>query len=111
MLRIVLHTVPRVGRSYEHFPDGFELHLLPNGRYEECKEHQPSSSLLLSSLELSVDTKVYEPSVRARLGTAAHFCEVVVRQPPPARTPRHAESRHGYRGTGVPRPQENDHPP
>jgi hypothetical protein len=28
MLRIVLHTVPRVGRSYEHFPDGFELHLL-----------------------------------------------------------------------------------
>ena len=22
------HTVPRVGRSYEHFPDGFELHLL-----------------------------------------------------------------------------------
>ena len=29
MLRIVPHTVPRVGRSYEHFPDGFELHLLP----------------------------------------------------------------------------------
>ena len=28
MLRIVLHTVPRVGRSYEHFLDGFELHLL-----------------------------------------------------------------------------------
>jgi len=24
------------------------------------------------------DTKVYEPSIRARLGTAAHFCEVVV---------------------------------
>ena len=30
MLRIVPHTVPRVGRSYEHFPDGFELHLLLN---------------------------------------------------------------------------------
>ena len=30
MLRIVPHTVPRVGRSYEHFPDGFELHLLPS---------------------------------------------------------------------------------
>ena len=28
MLRIVPHTVPRVGRSYEHFPDGFEVHLL-----------------------------------------------------------------------------------
>jgi len=32
--------------------------------------------LLLSSLELS-DTKVYEPYIRARLGTAALFCEVV----------------------------------
>jgi hypothetical protein len=29
MLRIVPHTVPRLGRSYEHFPDGFEFHLLP----------------------------------------------------------------------------------
>ena len=28
MLRIVPHTVPRVGRSDEHLPDGFELHLL-----------------------------------------------------------------------------------
>ena len=28
MLRILPHTVPRVDRSYEHFPDGFELHLL-----------------------------------------------------------------------------------
>ena len=36
-----------------------------------------SSSLLLSNLELS-DTKVYEPYIRARLGTAAHFCKVVV---------------------------------
>jgi len=34
-----------------------------------------SSSLLLSSLELS-DTQVYAPSIRARLGTAEHFCEV-----------------------------------
>ena len=31
MLRIVPHTVPRVGRSYEHFSDGFELHLLRPG--------------------------------------------------------------------------------
>ena len=28
MLRIVPPTVPRVGRSDEHFPDGLELHLL-----------------------------------------------------------------------------------
>ena len=27
-LRIVLVTVPRVSRSCEHFPDGFDLHLL-----------------------------------------------------------------------------------
>ena len=33
--------------------------------------------LSLASLELS-DTKFYEPEIRARLGTAAHFCEVVV---------------------------------
>ena len=36
--------------------------------------HQPAfSSLLLSSLELS-DTKVYEPYIRALLGTASQFC-------------------------------------
>ena len=28
MLRIVPHTIPRVGRSCEHFLDGFEIHLL-----------------------------------------------------------------------------------
>ena len=28
MLSIVLHNVPRVGRSYEHVPDGFKFHLL-----------------------------------------------------------------------------------
>jgi len=39
-----------------------------------------SSSLLLASLELS-DTQVYDPSIRARLGTAAHFCEVVASAP------------------------------
>ena len=27
-LRIVLVTVPRVSRACEHFPDGFDLHLL-----------------------------------------------------------------------------------
>jgi len=38
---------------------------------------QVSSFLLLSSLELS-DTQVYEPYIRALLGTDSHFCEVVV---------------------------------
>ena len=36
-----------------------------------------SSSLLLSSLELS-DTQVYPTQIRALLGTASHFCQVVV---------------------------------
>ena len=39
-----------------------------------------SSSSLLSSLELS-DTQVYEPWIRALLGTASHFCSFVYRPP------------------------------
>ena len=41
-----------------------------------------SSSLLLSSLELS-ETKVYEPYMQALLGTPAHFREVVVLESTP----------------------------
>ena len=33
--------------------------------------------LYFSSLEFS-NTKVYEPSIRTRLGTSAHFCQVFV---------------------------------
>ena len=39
--------------------------------------HLSFSSLLLSSLELS-DAKVYELSIRALLGIALHFCEVII---------------------------------
>ena len=46
------------------------------------------SSLLLARLELS-DTKVYVPQIRARLGTAALFCEVVVLK---MRNPEQAEA-------------------
>ena len=35
--------------------------------------------LLLSSLELS-DAQVYEPYIQALLGTALHFCDLVVFQ-------------------------------
>ena len=45
-----------------------------------------SSSLLLSSLGSS-DTKVYEPQIRALLGIAAHFCEVLFRETRICRTP------------------------
>ena len=37
MLRIVPHTVPRVGRSYKHFPDGFELYLLTFIRHRSAQ--------------------------------------------------------------------------
>jgi hypothetical protein len=40
-----------------------------------------SSSFLLSSLEL-IDTKSYEPSIQALLGTAAHFYKGVVGRRP-----------------------------
>jgi len=43
----------------------------------EVKVPSCPPSLLLSSLELS-DAHVYEPEIRALLGTASHFCEVVV---------------------------------
>ena len=39
-----------------------------------------SSPFVLSSLELS-DTDVYAPYLRALLGTASHFCEIVVPEP------------------------------
>ena len=49
-----------------------------NGGETEFDENnnQSSSSLLLANLELG-DTKVYEPSIRALLGTALHFCKIV----------------------------------
>jgi len=58
----------------------YTLHPPPESRksgLETRHAHPSSSSLLLSSLELS-DTKVYEPQIRALLGTALHFCEVIV---------------------------------
>ena len=42
-----------------------------------CWQGLTRGTWLLSSLELS-DIKVYEPQIRALLGTASHFCEVVV---------------------------------
>jgi len=62
-------------------PTPYTLHLTPYTcrRVGACAASRPraassSSALLLSSLELS-DTQVYEPEIRALLGTASHFCE------------------------------------
>ena len=54
-------------------------------------------ALLLSSLDLS-DTHVYEPYMRALLGTASHFCEVVVLKS--TGSPRRAVLRRGSEGQG-----------
>ena len=40
----------------------------------EHSANSSSSALLFSSLKL-IDTRVYEPSIRALLGIAAHFCK------------------------------------
>ena len=45
--------------------------------FETPNPSPSSSSLLLSSLELS-DTQFHEPWIRDLLGTASHFCEAVV---------------------------------
>ena len=55
------------------------LELLNRGMLSSGDTHL--SSLLLASLESS-DTKVHEPEIRARLGTAAPFCEEVGDLPP-----------------------------
>jgi len=43
--------------------------------FDDEEVRDPSSYVLPSSLELS-DAKVYEPYLRARLGTTACLCEV-----------------------------------
>ena len=50
--------------------------VLQEGLVLGCRCVPLFSSLLHSSLELS-DTQVYEPQIRALLGTASHFCQVV----------------------------------
>ena len=47
------------------------------GDLDEAFPETSLSSSLLSSLELS-GTKIYEPYIRDLLGTAPHFCQVVV---------------------------------
>ena len=63
-----------------------------------CRVQHPSSSsssLLLSSLELS-DTQVYEPLRRAIFGNASHFSEVVVlKSPSPS---EHLSAGHTWHG-------------
>ena len=62
------------------FAQGFIVQFLSMFRVEQFSGsglQVSSSSLLLSSPELS-DTKVYDPQIRALLGTASHFFKVVL---------------------------------
>ena len=79
MLRIVPPTVPRVGRSDEHFPDGFELHLLPFSRFLVLSPYRSRRSCpflprIVSVFPILPDTSV--PSSRGgmtdRPRSAAH---------------------------------------
>ena len=64
--------------SASAFLDSFSALACGDGTLRDADDEPTvSSSLLLSSLELS-DTQVYEPQIRALLGTASHFCKVVV---------------------------------
>ena len=60
--------------SLKHEPSSEPLHISDSLR---ANGSVSSSSLLLSSLELS-DTQVYAPQIRALLGTASHFCKAAV---------------------------------
>jgi len=52
---------------------GMDIMVIPVKKHKTVCPPSVSSSLFLSSLELS-DTKVKEPEIRALLGTASHFC-------------------------------------
>ena len=68
---------PGVSTMFSFFTAPELFLLIPSLEMYRPLVHKVSSPSLLSSLPLS-DTHVYEPSIRSLLGTAAHFCEVVV---------------------------------
>ena len=61
MLRIVPHTVPRVGRAYERFPDGFELHLLPNPQPRRQVNSNPLVYQMRERFVQQITTSMYTP--------------------------------------------------
>ena len=66
--RIVLVTVPRVGRSCEHFPDGLDLHLLLGAaNVDDARGHQ-------QLLALSI---VYRTSTAPQVGVARHSRKLI----------------------------------
>jgi hypothetical protein len=72
MLRIVPHTVPRVGCSYEYFPDGFELHLLRYVRTQRGTGGLQQAASQSLGLEISKKQKV---KAEARVGEIPTFLD------------------------------------
>ena len=85
MLRIVPHTVPRIGRSYEHFPDGFELHLLP--REDEPAPSDMATRMVQVPLKHGIRRPVLESRVLHRPHSKGVVGEWSISEPSP-RTPK-----------------------
>ena len=61
-LRVVLVTVPRVSRSCEHFPDGFDLHLLEMSERDTVYTEQPDWQIPLSENGKPLDPTPQTPN-------------------------------------------------
>jgi hypothetical protein len=80
MLRIVPHTVPRVGRSYEHFPDGLELHLLHATWKREFNLPWRKAGLLISMIKWTRTSRlsIKKPlSLAGMMPAAALYCWIL----------------------------------
>ena len=74
MLRTVPHTGPRGGRSYEHFPDGFEIHLLHGGGRREAREGEG----LVAEQGVSHPSNTrWRPERAPRMGDTLKFKEIL----------------------------------
>ena len=77
MLRIVPHTEPRVGRSYEHFPDGFELHLLHRYHHQLRPSSQSPEMAARFGIPLDVKLTTVTPFRAHGLLRAGHGLQVI----------------------------------
>ena len=75
-LRIVLVTAPRVSRSCEHFPDGFDLHLLRANM--TCSVAKP---LIIGWDVLEIDGLQQGPMDHPVVGCSRNPCEVRCAEP------------------------------
>ena len=110
MLRTVLHTVPRVGRSYEHFPDGFEPHLLPLDDQENLSENARTRPLTPNTVERIPTLGALFPPRRARPIWKIRRACPRMRGRARRRTPSQSDLRNGldYHGQSTKCTTQND---